>query len=78
MNGCEIRVWIFKIKEHLEKGNRKNKMLSRDKVLKNRDLVSLPMESLMPGRVADIKAALQKERMRISKVQRNHSDKQKS
>lgn len=36
-------------------------MLIRNKIHKNKNLASLPMESSMPGRVADTKAALKKE-----------------
>lgn len=36
-------------------------MLIRGRVHENRDLVSLAMESLMPGRVADVKTASKKE-----------------
>lgn len=36
-------------------------MLVRSKVHENKDLASLSMESPMPGRVADTKAALKKE-----------------
>lgn len=36
-------------------------MLIRGRVHENRDLISLPVESLMPGRVADIKTVPKKE-----------------
>lgn len=52
-------------------------MLIRNKIHGNKDLASLPMEPPMPGRVADTKAALRKERMRIPKLQRSHGNKKR-
>lgn len=52
-------------------------MLTKGKINENRDLASLPTNPQMPGRLNDTKSALKEERMRISQVGSNHTNKKK-